>query len=367
MASADAAAGVPAAELRQAAQAVRDADALLICTGAGMGVDSGLGTFRGKNAGVWPPLRALQMDFSEMSCPSWFVSDPRLAWAFWHFRHQAYTKGQPHAGYEILAKWGSKMEHGFFSVTSNIDGHWARTVGADLTFECHGAVTHMQYVDDDGTAPWETDDAQIEALSIPEWNLAPGDVVETRNVRVSGKEHLRGLPGVMGRDPGALGGTWVPAVVAATGAVATEQGEILPVAAVRIPDGEDLCRVREGCALPCDSSGRPLRPNVLMFGDSEVNCARIDEQERRFRQWSGSLPEESKLVIVEVGAGTAIRTIRSIGESTARKFKHSTFIRINLEDSAAQSGDTKTISIGGMGALAALSQMEAVISSLEAT
>merc|ERR1719310_2375533 len=68
------------ASLQCAAQALRKADALLICTGAGMGVDSGLGTFRGRNAGVWAPLRALQMDFSEMSCPSWFEEDPRLAW-----------------------------------------------------------------------------------------------------------------------------------------------------------------------------------------------------------------------------------------------------------------------------------------------
>ena len=37
------------------------------------------------------------MDFTEMSTPSHFEKDPRLAWAFWHFRHQAYTKhSRPH-------------------------------------------------------------------------------------------------------------------------------------------------------------------------------------------------------------------------------------------------------------------------------
>lgn len=40
---------------------------------------AGLGTFRGRNAGVWPPLKAMQMDFSAMSSPDWFDSDPRLA------------------------------------------------------------------------------------------------------------------------------------------------------------------------------------------------------------------------------------------------------------------------------------------------
>ena len=37
--------------LDRAAQAIRSADALIVFTGAGMGVDSGLGTYRGANAG----------------------------------------------------------------------------------------------------------------------------------------------------------------------------------------------------------------------------------------------------------------------------------------------------------------------------
>ena len=49
---------------------------MVIGTGAGMGVDSGLGTFRGRNAGVWPPLKAMQIDFTEMSCPQAFEQDP---------------------------------------------------------------------------------------------------------------------------------------------------------------------------------------------------------------------------------------------------------------------------------------------------
>jgi hypothetical protein len=36
---------------RQAAEWIHDADVLVFATGAGMGVDSGIGTFRGVNAG----------------------------------------------------------------------------------------------------------------------------------------------------------------------------------------------------------------------------------------------------------------------------------------------------------------------------
>ena len=118
--------------LARAAAAIRDCDALLICTGAGMGVDSGLGTFRGRNAGVWAPLKAMQMDFSEMSCPDWFESDARLAWAFWHFRHQAYTKGKPHAGYDLLAKWGACTADDPTACFADLDGDGV-VGGTDLT------------------------------------------------------------------------------------------------------------------------------------------------------------------------------------------------------------------------------------------
>ena len=39
-------------KIRRAAELIFRADALLITTGAGMGVDSGLATYRGRNAGV---------------------------------------------------------------------------------------------------------------------------------------------------------------------------------------------------------------------------------------------------------------------------------------------------------------------------
>ena len=65
-----------------AAKAVRSAEALLVMSGAGMGVDGGLGTFQGAAAGRWPPLLALQRSYQELSCPAVFEEDPGLAWAF---------------------------------------------------------------------------------------------------------------------------------------------------------------------------------------------------------------------------------------------------------------------------------------------
>ena len=48
-------AATAANNLEEAALAIATADAMVIGTGAGMGVDSGLGTFRGRNAGGREP------------------------------------------------------------------------------------------------------------------------------------------------------------------------------------------------------------------------------------------------------------------------------------------------------------------------
>ena len=52
--------------------AILSADAMLVCTGTGMGVDSGFGTFRGRHAGVWAPLKALGIDYADICSPHHF-------------------------------------------------------------------------------------------------------------------------------------------------------------------------------------------------------------------------------------------------------------------------------------------------------
>lgn len=322
-----------------AAECIKNADALLICTGAGMGVDSGLGTFRGRNAGVWPPLKAMQMDFSAMSSPEWFDSDPRLAWAFWRFRHQAYILGAPHMGYSLLAKWGNSMKHGLFSVTSNIDGHWDRTegVGPGKVYECHGALTRMQCVEDDDNI-WPTDAKDVASIEVPEWDLKPGDEV---SALVAGKD--------------------VEAIVQEDGAsLRTRDGEPLRARRVARPGGGvDLLRSLEGSPLPRSSEGKAARPNVLMFGDWGVNCRIIQEQQGRFNQWLKDVPDAAKLAIVEVGAGKAVPTIRFTSERILGQFKNASLIRINWDDSdVPQHLAPRSISIGGVGALETLTEID---------
>jgi len=131
--------------LTKAAEWLLTADAVLVGSGAGMGVDSGLPTFRGKSSGVWTGLDKLGLAYEEICEPHWFKDDPRLAWGFWRFCHAAYKKAKPHAGYKVVHNWASSAPFGAFSFTSNIDGHWeASGWDPEHIVEVHGAVRWLQ-------------------------------------------------------------------------------------------------------------------------------------------------------------------------------------------------------------------------------
>ena len=83
---------------RRAAELLDGAGALLICAGAGMGVDSGLPDFRG-GEGFWrayPPYARLGLRFEEIADPRHFAEDPELAWGFYGHRLDLYRKTVPH-------------------------------------------------------------------------------------------------------------------------------------------------------------------------------------------------------------------------------------------------------------------------------
>lgn len=82
----------------------------------------------------------------------------------------------------------------------------------------------------------------------------------------------------------------------------------------------------------CPHCGQLSRPNVLMFGDSSWISQRSNDQQKRFDQWLQNLQAKSvRLVVVELGAGTAIPTVRHTSEQLVRQL-NGTLIRINLRE-----------------------------------
>lgn len=147
----------------RARQAIQSADALLIGAGAGMGVDSGLPDFRG-NEGFWkayPPFRGRA--FANVSNPSTFHHDPEQAWGFFGHRLNLYRSKQPHAGFEILRRWGEKRRLGYFVFTSNVDGHFQKAgFSPDCILECHGSIHFMQCARVCSDQIWSADDLHLE-------------------------------------------------------------------------------------------------------------------------------------------------------------------------------------------------------------
>lgn len=263
---------IPEQTFEAAATAIREADALWIGAGAGMGVDSGLPDFRG-NQGFWKAYPAYQgRSFQDIARGDHFSRDPRSAWGFYGHRLNLYRETIPHEGFSILKRWaGLKTDPGFV-FTSNVDGQFQKAgFEEDRILECHGSIHHLQCTGNclKGIFP------------------AEGITVEV--------DH----------------------------ATMTAQG--------RLP--------------ACDVCGQVVRPNILMFYDFFWDSLRTSRQERRYRDWLSRM-QGKRIVAIELGAGTAIPTVRY----EAEKFD---LIRINPRDFEVRSRGRLALSIP-LGALEGL-------------
>lgn len=148
-------------EIETAAGFVANADAIVVAAGAGMGVDSGLPDFRG-NEGFWkvyPALAKSRMDFTRIANPAAFHHHPELAWGFYGHRLNLYRQTVPHAGFELLRRWGEQMPLGVGVFTSNVDGQFQKAgFGDSLINECHGSIHHLQCLEPCCDDIWPADD-----------------------------------------------------------------------------------------------------------------------------------------------------------------------------------------------------------------
>ena len=108
---------------------------------------------------------------------------------------------------------------------------------------------------------------------------------------------------------------------------------------------EESCRLMSARPL-CARCGRLARPNILMFGDWGWEDSRTREQDIALHAWLGGL---RRLVVVEVGAGTAIATVRHFGERAP-----GVLIRINPTEPAVPAGKGYGLRMNGLAGIRAL-------------
>jgi len=81
----------------------------------------------------------------------------------------------------------------------------------------------------------------------------------------------------------------------------------------------------------CRFCGRVARPNILMFGDYSWIYQRSDHQRIIFEEFL-SRHRDKRVVVIEIGAGTAIPSIRYLGERIISRY-YGFLIRINPRES----------------------------------
>lgn len=94
------------------------------------------------------------------------------------------------------------------------------------------------------------------------------------------------------------------------------------------PVSVDLDTMRAAKPWPrCPTCSGLARPNILMFGDGAWRAERTSQQEERLSAWLDVM-RHKRLVIIELGAGSAVPTVRRFCEGVARGFR-APLVRIN--------------------------------------
>jgi len=107
-----------------------------------------------------------------------------------------------------------------------------------------------------------------------------------------------------------------------------------------------------GARPACRRCAGTARPNVLMFGDDAWIASAAEAAHGSLVEW---LDEVERLVIVEIGVGTAIPTLRHFGERLAER-RAATLVRINPREAQVSLAQAIGLPFGALDALRAIDE-----------
>lgn len=120
--------------MKSAVEAIRGADHIVVLTGAGMSVESGIAPFRGED-GLWS-----EFDPQEMASVTGFSKHPERCWQLFRLQIEECFGAEPHEGYEALVEM---EDHGLEAViTQNVDGLHQKA-GSKKVLELHGTLNEL--------------------------------------------------------------------------------------------------------------------------------------------------------------------------------------------------------------------------------
>uniref|UniRef100_A0A2R8NDN1 NAD-dependent protein deacylase sirtuin-5, mitochondrial n=1 Tax=Callithrix jacchus TaxID=9483 RepID=A0A2R8NDN1_CALJA len=109
---------------------------IVIISGAGVSVESGVPTFRGAG-GYWRKWQA-----QDLATPLAFSHNPSRVWEFYHYRREVMVSKEPNAGHRAIAECEArlgKQGRRVMVITQNID-ELHRKAGTKNLLEIHGSL-----------------------------------------------------------------------------------------------------------------------------------------------------------------------------------------------------------------------------------
>ncbi len=128
--------------IARVAQAIQQAERILIITGAGLSADSGLPTYRGLG-GLYNGLTPEGLPIEAALSGPMLQRDPALCWKYLAELGKACLGAQPNAGHEAIAEL-QRRKPGCWVLTQNIDGYHRRAGSpAERLIEIHGQLAPL--------------------------------------------------------------------------------------------------------------------------------------------------------------------------------------------------------------------------------
>ncbi|WP_321350361.1 NAD-dependent deacylase [Halopseudomonas oceani] len=112
---------------------VRDAQHVVVFTGAGVSAESGIATFRDALSGLWS-----RFDPMRLATPEAFEDDPELVWGWYEWRRMQVLSTQPNPGHLAIAELAKRVPK-LTLVTQNVDDLHERA-GSTEVLHLHGSL-----------------------------------------------------------------------------------------------------------------------------------------------------------------------------------------------------------------------------------
>lgn len=135
----------------QLIRSIREADHIVMLTGAGVSKESGIPTFREAQTGLWA-----QYDPMELATPQAFGRNPQLVWEWYTWRRSLVAAAEPNPGHFAIVQIAA-LAPSFSLITQNVDGLHQRA-GSRSVIELHGSIQRTKCAHEDNVVETWTED-----------------------------------------------------------------------------------------------------------------------------------------------------------------------------------------------------------------